>query len=180
MPDDDDAQHGPWLAEDYLPLAEAFWRVIGRRPFNIGTDSAPLNHFYDIMVSGCYLGKGRPRSPTADYADIPAPAWRYFLLNLFDESKLIDRVNNTFWYDVRIAPAPAPTAAAPKPEPPTLNLPRSREQRLVFETANEVYPTGWTHVETRDIIKVVGDKIKAKGQRVPKRDVWLRALKRRK
>jgi hypothetical protein len=172
MPDDDDAQHGPWLAEDYLPLAEAFWRVIGRRPFKIGTDSATLNRFYDIMESGRYLAKGRPRSPTADYADIPPQVWRNFLLNRFDESMLIEYASKTVWFDVRIAPAPAPTAAAPK-------LRRSRQQRLILKTAAEVYPDGWTDVETRDIIKVVGDKIEAKGLKVPKPDVWLRALDRR-
>jgi hypothetical protein len=58
-------------------------------------------------------------------------------------------------------------------------LPASREQRLILETAAEVYPAGWTHVATRHIIKAVGDKIDAKGLPVPKRDVWLRALGRR-
>jgi hypothetical protein len=179
MPDDDDAEHRSWLAEDYRPLAEAFWLVIGRRPFIIGTDSATLNRFTDIMVSGRYLGKGRPRCRTADYRDIPPPAWPHFLLHRLDESKLIERVSKTVWYDVRIAPAPAPTNAAPKPEPPTLNLPASPKQRLILETAAEVYPAGWTNLATSDIIKTVGDKIQAKGLPVPKRDVWLRALGRR-
>jgi hypothetical protein len=57
---------------------------------------------------------------------------------------------------------------------------RSREQELIREIAAEIWPNGYEHVRTETIIKRVGDKIDRMGFPVPKRDVFLRALDRRK
>ena len=56
----------------------------------------------------------------------------------------------------------------------------SREQDLIREIAAERWPGGYERVETREIIKVVGDELKTRSLPVPKRDVFLRALGRRK
>ena len=57
---------------------------------------------------------------------------------------------------------------------------RSREQELIREIAAEIWPNGYEHVRTETIIERVGDKIDRMGFPVPKRDVFLRALDRRK
>ena len=56
----------------------------------------------------------------------------------------------------------------------------SREQDLIRRIAADKWPGGYDHVETREIIKLVGDELKKRGYAVSKRDVFLRALGRRK
>jgi len=66
--------------------------------------------------------------------------------------------------------------------PPSEKAPRkgSREQDLVREITGEIWPRGHKHVEMREIIKRVGDEFERRGLSAPKRDVFLRALDRRK
>jgi hypothetical protein len=114
---DDGAQDAPW-PPDGLPLAQAFWRVVDRRPVFPLTDSAILNRFSEIMVSGRYRGRGCRGSSTADLADIPATAWPLLLLNLMNESQLIERPTKIVWYNVYIYPGgAAPLALKPVPPP---------------------------------------------------------------
>jgi hypothetical protein len=56
----------------------------------------------------------------------------------------------------------------------------SRNQEAIKQTASEKWPHGYESVETGEIIKAVGDSLKARGIPVPKRDTFLRALGRRK
>ena len=56
----------------------------------------------------------------------------------------------------------------------------SRKQEAIKQTASEKWPHGYESVETGEIIKAVGDSLKARGIPVPKRDTFLRALGRRK
>jgi hypothetical protein len=53
-------------------------------------------------------------------------------------------------------------------------------QRLCLDYSDRAYPNGWEDVSTAEIMKKAGDLIKADGFEIPKRDVWLRALERRK
>jgi hypothetical protein len=56
----------------------------------------------------------------------------------------------------------------------------SLTQDLVKAVAAELWPDGYEHVETKDLIKNVSDELKRRGKPVPKRDVFLRAFERRK
>jgi hypothetical protein len=56
----------------------------------------------------------------------------------------------------------------------------SREQQLIREIADDEWPDGWDHVSTAVLIKRVGDRLKERGEPVPKRDKFLRGLGRRK
>ena len=56
----------------------------------------------------------------------------------------------------------------------------SREQDLIRQIADEKWPDGWEYIGTGQIMKIVGNKLKERGLPVPKRDVFLRALGRRK
>lgn len=65
---------------------------------------------------------------------------------------------------------------------PPSGEPRRKEPRrwgLIRDIAAEFWPGGYGHVETREIIKRVGDEFERRGLSVPKRDVFLRALDRR-
>ncbi len=80
--------------------------------------------------------------------------------------------------------APPSTAAAPAvSEVAAQDAPRptagSRDQRQIMKFVAEEFPNGWENVETRDIIKRVGDKMKAMKLKVPRRDTFNRALGRR-
>jgi len=57
---------------------------------------------------------------------------------------------------------------------------RSRGQDEIKQIADELWPDGYEHVETKNLIKEVGDQLERRGIPVPKRDVFLRALDRRK
>jgi hypothetical protein len=56
----------------------------------------------------------------------------------------------------------------------------SRAQDLIRRIAADEWPGGYEHVGTAAIIKRVGDKLQEMDEPVPKRDVFLRALGRRK
>jgi hypothetical protein len=64
--------------------------------------------------------------------------------------------------------------------PPPARHKGSRGQDLIKQIAGEIWPGGYKHVEPKDIIKGVGDELKRRRLSVPKRDVFLRALGRRK
>jgi hypothetical protein len=57
---------------------------------------------------------------------------------------------------------------------------RSRGQEHILAVAAELWPNGQGHIENRQIIKDVSDALKRRRQPVPGRDVFLRALRRRK
>jgi hypothetical protein len=55
----------------------------------------------------------------------------------------------------------------------------SRMQRLIRQIADETWPDGWEDIETRHIIKIVGEELKNRGEHVPERSTFERALGRR-
>jgi hypothetical protein len=82
------------------------------------------------------------------------------------------------------AAAPPSTVAAPAvSEVATQDVPQpaagSRDQQQIMKFVAEEFPNGWENVETRDIIKRVGDKMTAMNLKVPGRDAFNRALGRR-
>jgi hypothetical protein len=72
-----------------------------------------------------------------------------------------------------------PPSAEPSTEPP-LMLDEPPEYKLIREIAAEKFPGGYEHVRTVTIIKAVSDELTKRVLPVPKRDVFLRALGRRK
>jgi hypothetical protein len=57
----------------------------------------------------------------------------------------------------------------------------SREQRMIRRMADHTWPNGaWKDISTREIMKIIGDKLKEKGAPVPGRSTFERALGRRK
>jgi len=72
-----------------------------------------------------------------------------------------------------------PTTSGKSPRKTSAKRKRTRQQELVLEVAAEIWLGGWEHIETREIIKKVSDKLEARSLAVPKRDVFLRALDRR-
>jgi hypothetical protein len=65
-------------------------------------------------------------------------------------------------------------------KPPRKGSRESREQELVKEVVGEIWPEGHEYVRTDAIMQRVGDELERRGLLVPKRDVFLRALDRRK
>jgi hypothetical protein len=57
---------------------------------------------------------------------------------------------------------------------------RSPEHELIRQLADGIWPGGYEHVGSKQLIKKVSDALKKKNLPVPKRDVFLRALGRRK
>jgi hypothetical protein len=55
----------------------------------------------------------------------------------------------------------------------------SRTQRAIRQIADETWPDGHDDIQIGDIVKIVGNVLKARGMRVPERDTFLRALGRR-
>jgi hypothetical protein len=55
----------------------------------------------------------------------------------------------------------------------------SRTQRAIRQIADETWPDGWEHIETGQIMKIVGSKLEARGSRVPSPTTFQRALGRR-
>jgi hypothetical protein len=55
----------------------------------------------------------------------------------------------------------------------------SRMQRLIRQIADETWPGGWEDIETRHIIKIVGEELKNRREHVPERSTFERALGRR-
>jgi hypothetical protein len=55
----------------------------------------------------------------------------------------------------------------------------SRMQQLIRRIADEKWPDGWKATETRHIIKIVGEELKTRGEHVPERSTFERALGRR-
>jgi hypothetical protein len=51
---------------------------------------------------------------------------------------------------------------------------------LIIDVATDLYPNGWDSVSTPEIMQKVGKRIQDKKLTVPERDVFLRALGRRK
>jgi hypothetical protein len=64
------------------------------------------------------------------------------------------------------------------PLPPTAPK-EPRSWGLIRQIAAELWPNGYEHVETKALIKRVGDELMRQGKPVPKRDVFLRAFGRR-
>jgi hypothetical protein len=71
----------------------------------------------------------------------------------------------------------ATVAVAPSEQPDGNGSP---EQQLIKQLADEEWPDGYDHLKTRYIIDRLAPKFTNSGKPVPKRDVWLRALDRRK
>jgi hypothetical protein len=70
----------------------------------------------------------------------------------------------------------------PSSGPGADNKPRrtgSRMQRLIRQIADGTWPGGWEDIETRHIIKIVGQELKNRGEHVPERSTFERALGRR-
>ena len=59
-------------------------------------------------------------------------------------------------------------------------MPASDLERLIREIAAEKWPGGYEHIRTAQIVRDVGQVLAERGVRVPGRDVFLRALGRRK
>jgi hypothetical protein len=74
-----------------------------------------------------------------------------------------------------------PTAAPPfTAAAPTTKRRRSRRQRMIQQIAAEEFPDGYDQIETGVIIHKVANRLERQRLPVPKRDVFLRALDRRK
>jgi hypothetical protein len=76
-------------------------------------------------------------------------------------------------------PPPPPSEQASPTREAEPERPRSRQQSLVLKFTNEEFPGGWKDIETRDLLKRVGDRLQKAQQPIPKRDVFLRAYGRR-
>src|SRR5262245_28223767 len=67
----------------------------------------------------------------------------------------------------------------PSTPPPDAGEP-PRIYVLLRQIAADLWPGGYEHIATRDLIKGMGDELKRRGLPVPNRDVFLRAFGRRK
>jgi hypothetical protein len=82
------------------------------------------------------------------------------------------------------------SGASPLDPPPAKKVRRKRKARrarkepriygLIREIAAEKYPSGYKHIENSALIKTISDELEKRGLPIPKRDVFLRALDRRK
>jgi hypothetical protein len=77
-------------------------------------------------------------------------------------------------------PVPADLSAPPANQVATRTVKSSRKQQLILQITAEEFPDGHDQIETGEIIKRVGDKLKRQGVAIPGRDTFLRALDRRK
>jgi len=73
-----------------------------------------------------------------------------------------------------------PPATPASPPAPATKRRRSRQQRMIQQIAAEEYPDGYDQIETGVIIQRVANRLVRQKLAVPKRDVFLRALDRRK
>jgi len=185
------ATHDPklWRAVKALPaqrwvsLAEAFPRVkaaVG------GSDDLAAHDLTMKLRAGKLTAAGRQIVRGADdryfifarevwlRAEIDPPFRAAEALQLL-ETRLLPKGRGHWWFFFdrkqfdKLYPPAVPSA--PK---------ASRAQDLIRRIAAAQWPGGYEHVGTAIIIKRVGDKLKEMDEPVPKRDVFLRALRRRK
>ena len=127
-----------------------------------------------------------------DYADIYwddySPGWRWE----FSVRRLDVERHERLYFPMMAASPPAVAeqdVSAYKPRPPTTPTSPpaaatkgrgSRQQRMIQQIAAEEYPDGYDQIETGVIIQRVANRLVRQKLAVPKRDVFLRALDRRK
>jgi hypothetical protein len=115
--------------------------------------------------------------------------------------------NRSFWHDLEVRQADGHVRVQPSSYDPHHILSRGRvwfyvrraeldrryphalekpakqgslTQDLLKEIAAELWPSGYERVETKELIKEVGDELERRDIAPPKRDVYLRAFGRRK
>jgi hypothetical protein len=161
--------------ETVLLIRREFWRYFEIAPWNKG-----------VRV----VGKVEDRPAERLVYRLPrGGAWYFFvrranLDKLYPVADMVPSQQPTKKKRRRKPPALEPTPVAePMPEPmpePALEDRRPRMHRLICKIAGNEFPGGWEHLGTALIMQKVGDELEKRGIPVPTRDMFLRALGRRK
>jgi hypothetical protein len=167
----------PCWPADGLPLADAFWRVVGERAARafappLSAESNPaipplplVELFIGIVSQGHYRAHGRRGSPTAALTDIPPGAWQYlnligYVQNVVAEATGWSRLapikpDAVVWYDVHIRQPETTATPESIPERPTVDPFRSGGPGRPSAT-EIVVKEGKRRIEAGDVVPTQG------------------------